>query len=249
MSKVIRVVLALCLLLVGVMPLGGCSLMGIRTLVSVGQIDRAIYPDDFDMALARQKGLDTVSSYKQVQDNYFALLSTYLCGLYDFSAADALLDSEGFKPIEEGDYYYNRSLLGSKYFYLRNNIHVERLSVEQIAYLKSDSLAPDDPQGIQIVKDTCEEVLLVHYLWVNGDYYEVSYKRGSSEPTIPNTAIVFFVDYENLYRDTTDTQEYLAGRKGAATTVDGLSREIKAALQPEFGVEILVKDQQWDLYL
>ena len=238
----------LCLLLVGGMPLGGCSLLGIRTLVSINQIDSAIYPDDFDMALARQKGLDTVSSYKQVQDNYFVLFSTYLCSLYDFSAADAYLDSEGFEPIDKGDYYYDRSLLGSKYFYLRNNVHVERLSVEQIAYLKNDTLAADDQEGMRIVKDTCEEVLAVHLTSNDDDEYFTSYTRSSAEPTIPNKAIVFYVDYKNLYRDTTDTQEYLAGRKGAAATVDGLSREIKGALQPEFDVEIIIRDQQWDLY-
>ena len=269
MSKLIKTVLALSLLVGGVLLLSGCSIFYPGRLASIEQIEQDIYPDDsrqglddsnmklitevnkeifpddFDLGLAKLKGIGAASDYREVQDNYFVLLSTYLCSLYGFSSADAILDGEGFKPIEEGDYYYNRSLLGSKYFYLRNNIHVERLSVAQIIYLKNDTLATDDPEGIQIVKDTCEKVLAVHFLGTEEDEYITSYSTGSGDLGIPNKAIVFYVDYQDLYRGSTNTQKYLESCKRDAKTIDDLSREIRAALQPEFNVEVLIKNQQW----
>jgi len=236
LGKVIKVVLALCLLFAGMMSLGGCSLLGIRSLMSINQIDRAIYPEDFDMALARQKGLDTVSSYKQVQDNYFVLFSTYLCSLYDFSAADAYLDSEGFEPVEKGDYYYNRSLLGSKYFYLRNNVHVERLSGEQIIYLKNDTLAADDPEGMQIVKDTYKDVLAIHYTWPEDGEYDTTYQRYGGDHSTPNTAIVFYVEYKDRWMG---SDNYFAHLREDAGVIRDLSSGIKMELQPSFEVGIV----------
>ena len=164
MRMPIKAFFLLSLLVVSALLLSGCSVFNTGRLTSIEQTDQdlypddssqgfydnnmrsitevnsEIYPDDFDLGLAKLKGIGAASDYREVQENYYVLLSAYLCSLYDFSAADALLDSEGFKPIEDRDYYYNRSLLGSKYFYLRNNIHVERLSVAQIIYLKTGTL-------------------------------------------------------------------------------------------------------------
>jgi hypothetical protein len=172
------------------------------------------------------------------------LLSSYLNGLYDFGSVDARLSVEGFVPAEEGDYYLRRSLLGSRYFYLRNNIHVERLTVEQISYLKGERAA-DDAQGLQIVEETCEEVVAVRLSFAQNDEYLTSYHNNSrGDQLTPNTALVFFVDYQNTQAD---TEEYWLAREQEALLIDEISREIAAALQPSFKVEIVFLNQEWSL--
>ena len=241
MSKVIRVILAAALLCaVGALSgvcMGGC------TMGSILEIDKEIYPDDFDLGLAREKGIGSKADYERVQQRYQELLGSYLGGLYDFSAADALLDAQGFQPAEGGGYYRGRSIPTSRYFYLRNNVHVERLSAEQIAYLKGSAAGSDDPVGVQIVKDTCEEVLAVRLSFANAEEYNTSYQKGSGyRGTVPNTAIVFYVEYKDIKPN---NESYAALGQQEALVVEGISQHIILALEGSFDVDVIVFNESW----
>jgi hypothetical protein len=239
LTKTTKVVLV-SILGIALLFLGTCTFMERKNMWTILELNVEIFPPDFNLKLAKEKGIGSKRNYTKVQDNYAMLLSAYLNSLYDFASADAYLDSKGFQPIEDGNYYYNRGIPGSKYFYLRNNIHVERLSLEHIAYLKGD-LASDDAKGIEIVKETYEEVLAIRFSWADGERYNSSYDRGSGGDRMPNTAIVFYVDYGNTYDDV----EHYDNEKKDARMIDGLSQAIIAALQPSFTVDVVAFDKQW----
>jgi hypothetical protein len=213
-------------------------------MTSITEISKDIYPDDFDLALAQEKGIGTQAEYVKVQENYGMLLSTYLNGLYDFASADASLDAKGFQPIEDGDYYYNRSIPGSKYFYLRNNIHVERLAQEQIDYLKGSISNPADAKGIQIVKDTYKEVLAIRQDFAKGDEYLTSYSKRPLplDELFSNTAMVFYVEYKNIQAD---NDEYWNNRRQEAVFVDEISKDIIDAFYPALNVDTIILNQSW----
>ena len=238
--KHILLSILLCAVITAAIFLGGCQMK------SVTEINKDIYPDDFDLTLAQQKGIGSEKDYVKVQDNYAMLLGSWLNSLYDFQAADAKLDAEGFLPPEEErqDYYYTRAIPGSKYFYLRNNIHVERLSQEQIDYLKSDITDPADPQGLQIVKDTCEDVLAVRLDFMSDvENYMTSYHNSSrGDQFVPNTALVFYVDYRHSQAH---GQEYWDSNNRSKALTDEVSQEIITALQPSFDVDIIIFNQVW----
>lgn len=220
---------------------------GCTPLLSIQQINEEIYPNDFDLTLARDKGIGSKRAYQKVYDNYSRLLSAYLNSLYSFSSLDEGLENKGLVPEDDLGYYLDSSQLGSKFLYLRNNIHVERLSEEDINYLKQDNIGTNDEEGLRIVKETCEEVLAVR-LRSAGDTkeYKTSYHDSCrGDKFVPNTALVFFVEYVDMHTGDLSTEEYMRLRSADKKAVDDVSEEIIDALQPSFDVEVIIQNQQW----
>ena len=104
--------------------LTSCSFLNqVIVLNKATDISTEIYPDDFDFVKAASKGIGTKRAYTQLQDRYLTLLSGWLTTLFDFSSIDQTLADADVTPVTQQDYYASRSQLGSKYIYLRNNIH------------------------------------------------------------------------------------------------------------------------------
>lgn len=116
---------------------------------------------DYDFALAKERGICSKddgpdASYLKLQRKYDRALSLYLKQTLDIEGLDAKLAAKGIPgyDVQTGDaadtiwkWFRSRSHLSSPYLYLRSNLRIERLSLKDIATLRSRSL--DNEAGRQ----------------------------------------------------------------------------------------------------
>ena len=84
-----------------------------------------------------------------------------LCKIFAFSLVDEHFNVSSIdipKIKKDGNFYFENSILPSEYIYLRNNIYIERLSVEDLAYLK-DCLYKNETLNMEFLKRTFRTVL------------------------------------------------------------------------------------------
>ena len=212
-------------------------------------ISTEIYPDDFDFVEAASKGIGTKRAYTQLQDRYLTLLSGWLTTLFDFSSIDQTLADANLTPVTDQDYYSSRSQLGSKYIYLRNNIHPERLSIEQIKALQEETTPENHEQQLAIVKQTYVDVLTVKYDFGDPDTtnYITSYGTpGNRLLHAPNTALVFFLRYD--LPNIEDDDAFRAMGKHAGTVVTGVAEQIQQALSADIHTDVVILDNDYLQY-
>ena len=213
-------------------------------------ISTEIYPDDFDFVKAASKGIGTKRAYTQLQDRYLTLLSGWLTTLFDFSSIDQTLADANLTPVTDQDYYSSRSQLGSKYIYLRNNIHPERLSTEQIKALQEETTPENYEQQLAIVKQTYVDVLAVKYDYPPDlpEEYITSYGTpGNQLLHVPNTALVFYLRYEEPNTD--DHEAFLAMERHTKTVVTGVAEQIQQALSTDTHTDVVILDGDYLRYL
>ena len=99
--------------------------------------------------------------YYQLYRNYKVLLDRYLVDKFSLKVYDDLVANSNllFIPMKKADmdYYQYISKMGLKYFYLRNNIYVEKLSledIEKIINLTEDELNKPSKEIIEIIERT-----------------------------------------------------------------------------------------------
>jgi len=122
------------------------------------QSERAIMmntPRSYDLQEAYKKGLtespDRFSPlYCLLQARYREVLSRFLLGKLPLESCDKEIGGNqlGFLPVEprRQSVYQFYDCLGLKYFYLRNNIHIERLDLDQLEILKN-SITEQSPEN------------------------------------------------------------------------------------------------------
>ena len=95
-------------------------------------INKGLYQD----ATFDGKSYNFNSRYYKLYQNYKTLLDRYLVEKFSLKVYDDMVSDSDllFIPIKEDDmdYYQYMSKMGLKYFYLRNNIYIEKLSLEDI---------------------------------------------------------------------------------------------------------------------
>ena len=98
------------------------------------------------------------NTFLELQFKYREGFSKYLSSIFNFNTIDEEISKYGvdIPTIEDNDYnfYHKNSKLGSNYLYLRNNIHIERLSDEELK-----RLLDDDQTDLSLYVDTFEKVL------------------------------------------------------------------------------------------
>lgn len=103
----------------------------------------------FNMELIMSKGLCDNgilnNKYYTLYRNYKILLDKYLVYKFNLKMYDEKISNSGLKFVsvkdEDMDDYQNNSFMGLKYIYLRNNLYVEKLSVEDINLLLNIDLS------------------------------------------------------------------------------------------------------------
>ena len=95
-------------------------------------------------------------AFLELQFKYRKGISLYLSQFINFKKIDEEIEKIGIPIIEDSEYnfYHRNSFFGSKYLYLRNNIHLERLSDEELEKLKEDGF-----NELNFYKDTYEKVM------------------------------------------------------------------------------------------
>lgn len=161
--------------------------------------------EHFDSQLAYQKKMSQTpnalsESYFSLQQVYRQLLSEYLNQQLPLKELDRELEQLGLPKMSKElsrihdteSYYQSLSLLDSDYIYLRNNLFIERLTLEQLSVLdrvsKGQVLDQTDLTGF--IEETMPIVLA--YDCQEGDYL-VKYEAGSSEPKLHRNDIVFYL--------------------------------------------------------
>ena len=159
----------------------------------------------------KEKGLTKTDEFNEkylyLQALYRANLESYLLEVLDLQETDEFLKSSELefvtKKEEEKDVYERYSTMDLTFIYLRNNLHIEYLTKEEIALLEKHLMEGKeviDEEVKEMVKETYPIIIKVRSPWY--DYQEdlefrASYSQGE-EPDIPNTALVIAID--NCFR-------------------------------------------------
>ena len=209
---------------------------------SAGDISSDIFPDDFDMGAAADKGIGAKDAYVLVQYRYLTVLSDWLKSLFDFPSIDRDLADADLAAITKPNYYRVRDQLSSKYVYLRNNIHPERLTVEQIDLMREETTPENRELQLDVVKQTYADVLAVQYAEMGPDAeYITSYgSPGDQSLHVPNTALVFYLSYDTP--DIRDDDAYDAMLRRTETAVTGVSERIQRALSTQIDTDVVILD-------
>ena len=102
-------------------------------------------------------------------------------------------------PSEEKDLYQHLSEGYLKYFYLRNNIYIERLTKEQVNYLWSIYKTGDlslTQSNFQFIESTYQNVILEN---PNQENVNINYGPDNMKYYKPSNSIIIGVRYKNNY--------------------------------------------------
>lgn len=97
-------------------------------------------PDSYDMEALEKKNI-SYNEFLNMQVKYRQSFEKLLKKYLNFKQLDTILNKIGFEipTIQDIDYnfYHKFSTLNSNYFFLRNNIHIENLSADEMQTLMS----------------------------------------------------------------------------------------------------------------
>ena len=95
-------------------------------------------PDSYDYKKLEEMGISS-EEFLNLQVKYREGFETYLKDLIDFNEINSYILTKGELPKvddEDRNFYHKYSTLGSNYIFLRSNVHIERLTPEEINILK-----------------------------------------------------------------------------------------------------------------
>ena len=95
-------------------------------------------PDSYDYKKLEEMGISD-EEFLNLQVKYREGFETYLKDLIDFNEINSYILTKGELPKvddEDRNFYHKYSTLGSNYIFLRSNVHIERLTPEEINILK-----------------------------------------------------------------------------------------------------------------
>lgn len=170
-----------------------------------------ISPESYDMKLAKEKELtdkeEITDKYLKLQALYKKTLGELLVAVLELDSFDNELASNELEFIEVPDkekgFYQKYDTLGLKYIYLRNNIHIEKLSIEDVKILKSALASEDNTAQEQLYKmiaRTYPEVIKITFTNPEDADFDVVYEPGAfGTKKAPNTALVLAISTSYQY--------------------------------------------------
>ena len=172
-----------------------------------------IFPLNYDIRLARRKGLtagDNFSrEYLNMQALYRKALELYLEETLNLSEFDeSLANSElGFVPLPEKNmgFHQKYSYFDFQFIYLRNNLPIERLDKEELDILRKYIRAGNSDvteELLDLVSGTFQKIIVVSENW--GSEVGALYHQGGE--SAPNEALVLSINYTGGGRE---RREYL----------------------------------------
>lgn len=118
-------------------------------------------PNSYDYdKIAEEKISD--DEFLRLQIKYRESLEKWLLQFLDFKSIDSIIEKSNITIPEIDDinynFYHKFSFLNSKYIFLRNNIHIERLSKDEIGTVYS-AIMNDDVIPNEFIIKTLEKVI------------------------------------------------------------------------------------------
>ena len=139
---------------------------------------------------------------------YYNLLYKYLIPKLNLKHYDnMLLNSDNIfyqVPLENMDLYQRIGSNYLKYFYLRNNIYIERLSKEELDFLKKKLLSNNnelDNETTTFIKNTYQKVILEDA----NDVKNINYGPDSCDFYKPSNNIIIGVRFDNYYKESNES--------------------------------------------
>lgn len=159
------------------------------------------------------KDADEAKTYINIYWMYRRLFSEYIIRKIELEKYDKeLLDSKlVFLPqvMEKMDIYQYFSSSILKFFYIRNNIYIEKLNETEMQYLKEKIEKEDeelDEKTVYFIENTYKKVIKEDIL-KNGKNYTITYGPDSKSFMASNDAIVIGFRYDEFrYNDLDDVQ-------------------------------------------
>ena len=166
--------------------------------------------DEFDEESFVNKGLyedgELTERYYTLVKNYKVLLDNYLLNKLGLSEVDYKIINSGlsFVPIDidDMDFYQKFSSMGLKYLYLRNNIYINKLSLddmEKIENLSVNQMQKPSSKLMTLIEDTFKDVIDAkpYDADQNVDYMKC-YGLDSDEYWVKSNELVIGVRYDEF---------------------------------------------------
>ena len=198
------------------------------------------YPDSYDINKISQLNLSE-ELFLRMQEQYKKSFEILLSKIFNFESIDKYIDSSNILiptiDDEEYNFYHKNSFLKSKYLFLRNNIHIENLTVNEIETINNCIIANKE-LDIQFLINTFKRVL-----YEDGDLSMFGIE--SKECVLNSKGIVFEFAYNQ--KEFTDINQIVFIDKLFEIIERTLKKEIKKVLNEE--VEVLKYNGIPDIYI
>lgn len=182
--------------------------------------------------------------YLNLYSLYSSLLMQYLiknCNLKEYD--DIILNSEdSFKEIEKEHYdiYQYISSEYLKFFYIRSNLHIERLDYEELNYLynkyENNNLDLDDSAS-EFINNTVNRVIPE----IIGETVEVNYGPNNIQFFRPCDALILGVRYDKYHRLKDESDDDLEKRSLSQTRfIDDLSAFVQSRINKNFALPVYI---------
>lgn len=152
------------------------------------------------------ESLDAISmnTYLSLYSMYSSLLENYLINKLSLKDYDDMIKDSGLNFIDidfnEMDIYQRAYSNELSYIYLRNNIYIERLSIEEKEFLNDilyEVVKPTDSEIDNFIERTYKKVLFEN-INNNGDVLMTNFGPESGNFMVPNNALVLGIRYDEF---------------------------------------------------
>ena len=163
---------------------------------------------------AQEKHVALYNEYSNLLTEYF--IKNFCLAEYD----EALINSSNSYPLvpsEKMDIYQRKASSALRYFYIRNSLHVERLTPEEQAFLLGKTTGEDiilDEETEQFISNTFRKIMLDDP--ENLDPKIINYGPDNNRFMAPTNSIVIglrYDDYQRLPGETPEEWDEANGRR------------------------------------
>ena len=205
------------------------------------------YPNSFDFKLATEKGLannnELTEKFEMLEKKYRKYLQIYMCNMLNLTDYDEKIkESElNFVPCQEElkDYYQKQSNL--KYMYIKNNMHIEKLTQEDMNLLATSS---NDNELLQLVARTFLEVIKIEVIdgkYIPGKFQTQYFKGYDTMATIlPNDSVIIVIKEGHEKTNFNNLEELRSSLQEKDKFINQLITDMKTSFKNvDFNVEII----------
>lgn len=171
------------------------------------------YPNNKILSIDKMSETE-ISNYLSLYNVYRNLFSQYIIENMGLKEYDEKLANSGLGFLvnnqEDMDIYQYYSSDTLKYFYIRNNIYIERLTKEERDFLRekiSNNNYELDDASRQMIEETYERVIFEDAL-KNGEKCNTLYGPNSTSFLAPNNALVIGVRYDEFAENGLDDKSW-----------------------------------------
>ena len=199
-------------------------------------------------SLAREKNLiidNDKTKYEDLQKKYKYLLEYYLNTKIDFKKYEDLIDNCKLYIGKNPKYKTLNEYLNLNYFFLINNLFVEKLSIEDINLILTKFNKDNvDNELINLVERTYKDIIYGNYMKgeYQSDIYKVCYGAFIPSNFVDNDALIFKIYYGKNLIDLSG-QEFVDLHKKQLEFFNDIINQIKEEVKNTLNVncEVLLE--------